>query len=614
MVSEGVLKEIGLTLDEPEETIRVERLAPERLLSPPVVFMLLFGLAGWLTLIAATVTAGVGPGAPPLAFGAFLLVVMAVRVMAFRMLPASPLSLDSAFYIAAAACLGAVAAGWLVAVALTGDALLRSAGVDAASRRARELQTPTERVVFAGYYGGMTAGVLLAIAWLFGVDEQPLAAASDAGIAARVVGFGLLLLVVHYLIQGARLVLAGEDPHAYLHRMALPGILAEASLLPLAVVVVLVYHPDRPLGFLLLGATYLVVSFVFNRLSHAGERLGARVAELTTLNRTARALASTLDRHELVETIGRETLAAIPEAELFTLSHRERDDAPHFVVDWLDREHGKFERLRTRAGEGISSWVVEHRRPLLLADLARAVQDGTVVASTDPGVRSWLGVPVVSYDQVVGVLSVQSRERAAFGEDQMRVLEAIAAQAAVAIQNARLYELATIDGLTGLYVRRYFDSRLREELERSRRFGSPFSVVLLDIDDFKKLNDTFGHAVGDRVLRDVAASMRRSLRGVDIAARYGGEEFAFILPRTGMVDAHAVAERIRHDVAELRAAHEGRVLRITASLGIACYPESAPADVAALLERADQALYRAKQAGKDRVEIYWPADEREGRA
>ena len=99
--------------------------------------------------------------------------------------------------------------------------------------------------------------------------------------------------------------------------------------------------------------------------------------------------------------------------------------------------------------------------------------------------------------------------------------------------------------------------------------------------------------------------MRRSLRGVDIAARYGGEEFAFILPRTGMVDAHAVAERIRHDVSELRAAHEGRVLRITASLGIACYPESAPADVAALIERADLALYRAKQAGKDRVEIYW---------
>jgi diguanylate cyclase (GGDEF)-like protein len=593
-----LVKDVAL-IEDPEQTVRVERLAPERLLGAPVVFMLAFGLAGWATLVGATLTAGVGPGAPPLAFAAFLLVVVAVRVMAVRMLPLSPLSLDSAFYIAAAACLGAVAAGWLVAVALT---------VDAASRRGRELATGTERVAHALYYGGMTAGVLLCIAWLFGIDEQPLGPAlSDGEIAARVVGFGLALLVVHYLIQGARLVLGGEDARDYLRRMALPGIVAEASLLPLAVVVVLVYRPDRPLGFILLGATYLVVHFVFNRLSHATGRLRARVTELSTLNRTARALASTLDRHELVETIGRETLAAIPEAELFTLSHRERDDAPHFVVDWLDRERGKFERLRTRAGEGISSWVVEHRRPLLLADLARAVDEGEIVASTDPGVRSWLGVPLVIHDQVLGVLSVQSRERAAFGQDQMRVLEAIAAQAAVAIQNARLYELATIDGLTGLYVRRYFDARLREELERSRRFGSAFSLVLLDIDDFKRINDGFGHAVGDRVLRDVAAAMRRSLRGVDIAARYGGEEFAFILPRTGIVDAHAVAERVRHDVSELRAAADGRVLRITASLGIASYPESAPADVAALIERADAALYRAKQAGKDRVEIDWEA-------
>ena len=127
----------------------------------------------------------------------------------------------------------------------------------------------------------------------------------------------------------------------------------------------------------------------------------------------------------------------------------------------------------------------------------------------------------------------------------------------MALENARLYELATVDGLTGLYVRRYFDSRLKEELERSRRFDTSFSVVLLDIDDFKKLNDTHGHVVGDRVLREVAQAVRSSMRGVDIAARYGGEEFAFILPRTAIVDAHAAAERIRQDVADARVAYEG---------------------------------------------------------
>jgi diguanylate cyclase (GGDEF)-like protein len=372
---------------------------------------------------------------------------------------------------------------------------------------------------------------------------------------------------------------------------------------------VLIYQPARPLSFVLLGMTYLIINYVFNRLSHASERLRQRVTELETLNRTARALASTLDQHELVETIGRETLQAVPEAELFALSHRDRDGSPYFIVDWIDRERAKFERLRTGIDEGLSGWVVRHRRSLCIADLTRPIEAGDIHVSNDPGVRSWLGVPIVIYDQVIGVLSVQSRERGAFGPDQQRVAEAIASQAAVAIQNARLYELATIDGLTGLYVRRYFDSRLREELERSKRFGAPFSIVLLDIDDFKKTNDTFGHALGDRVLREVAQSMKRNLRGVDIAARYGGEEFAFILPRTGIVDAHAVAERIRHDVADVRIAHDGRVVRVTASLGISCYPDSAPGhDVTLLIERADIALYRAKTSGKNRVELYWTTD------
>src|SRR5262249_39176200 len=218
-----------------------------------------------------------------------------------------------------------------------------------------------------------------------------------------------------------------------------------------------------------------------------------------------------------------------------------------FGVDGMDRDRRRFERLRAREDEGVSAWVIKHRRPLRIADLDRS----ELVGKNDPGVCSWLGVPIVIYDDAIGVLSVQSRERGAFGAAEERVLEAIGAQAAVAIHNARLYELATVDGLTGLYVRRYFDARLAEELERSRRFEVPFSVVLLDIDDFKQLNDRHGHALGDRVLRDVAQAMRRCLRGVDIAARYGGEEFAVILPRTAMLDAHAVRQRSRYAIGQV---------------------------------------------------------------
>lgn len=111
------------------------------------------------------------------------------------------------------------------------------------------------------------------------------------------------------------------------------------------------------------------------------------------------------------------------------------------------------------------------------------------------------------------------------------------------------------------------------------------------------------------VVVEVAPSMKRNLRGVDIAARYGGEEFAFILPRTGIVDAHALAERVRHDIGETRIAHEGKVLGVTASIGVSCYLEG-HGDVAVLVERADLALYRAKSSGKNRVELYWGDSDR----
>ena len=162
------------------------------------------------------------------------------------------------------------------------------------------------------------------------------------------------------------------------------------------------------------------------------------------------------------------------------------------------------------------------------------------------GIRSWLGVPLFMYGECEGVIAVQSSaRRRRFGAEHQRLLESLALQIAAALQNAHLYELAMVDGLTGLFVRRYFDARIEEEIERSKRYGTPFSVVMMDVDDFKKLNDTYGHLVGDRVLRAIANVVKAQMRGVDTAARYGGEEIAVILPRTEMVGAYNLAERIR---------------------------------------------------------------------
>jgi diguanylate cyclase (GGDEF)-like protein len=165
-----------------------------------------------------------------------------------------------------------------------------------------------------------------------------------------------------------------------------------------------------------------------------------------------------------------------------------------------------------------------------------------------------------------------------------------------------------VDGLTGLFMRRYFDARIDEEIERSKRYGMPFSVVMMDVDDFKKLNDEHGHLIGDRVLRAIANCVKSQLRGVDTPARYGGEEIAVILPRSDIVSAYNVGERIRAAVAELRITTDGepaQALSVTASFGIAAFPESKAADGEDLIRRADRALYRAKKTGKNRVELFW---------
>jgi diguanylate cyclase len=131
---------------------------------------------------------------------------------------------------------------------------------------------------------------------------------------------------------------------------------------------------------------------------------------------------------------------------------------------------------------------------------------------------------------------------------------------------------------------------------------------MMDVDDFKNLNDTYGHLVGDRVLRAIANVVKDQMRGVDTAARYGGEEISMILPRTEMVGAYNLAERIREGIAELRITTDEdppRALGVTASLGIAAFPESKAASGEDLVRRADRALYRAKKTGKNRVELYW---------
>ncbi len=181
----------------------------------------------------------------------------------------------------------------------------------------------------------------------------------------------------------------------------------------------------------------------------------------------------------------------------------------------------------------------------------------------------------------------------------LRSLRAHARVMALAAQLGELQRLSVTDGLTGVHNHRHFQERLREEFRRAQRYDDALSLILLDLDHFKDVNDTHGHAVGDGVLREVAAALTRSVRETDLVARYGGEEFAVLLPRTHLTGAITVAERVSRELRGLRLGTGG--LRVTASLGVSSFPHRTVLSPAQLLLTADEALYRAKSEGRDRI-------------
>jgi diguanylate cyclase (GGDEF)-like protein len=246
---------------------------------------------------------------------------------------------------------------------------------------------------------------------------------------------------------------------------------------------------------------------------------------------------------------------------------------------------------------------------------AQASEDGEpsrpprVATPASVGSVHALAVPMLALpgsSELLGVLSI-ARHRRRFAHEEEELLQYLAGQAVVSIENATLHEKverqAVTDELTGLANLRAFHSILEGEIERARRFNTPLALVMLDLDNFKLVNDEYGHQQGDEVLALVADVLRDFSRDIDAPARYGGEELAVVLPQTDAEGAAQLAERIREAVDRLevpRVDGEG-TLRLQASFGVAALPESA-VDREGLIAAADAALYRAKRAGRNRVE------------
>lgn len=221
---------------------------------------------------------------------------------------------------------------------------------------------------------------------------------------------------------------------------------------------------------------------------------------------------------------------------------------------------------------------------------------------------SFICIPLKLSDQVMGVFITARHLDLQYSAYEIRLFEALSAHVAVAISNATIYnkmeELATRDGLTGLHNFRFFHERLAHEIERGERYNQPLSLILLDIDFFKKVNDTYGHPAGDRVLKSVASILAASVREIDLAARYGGEEFVLLLLNTDADGANTIAERIRKNIERcIFDIGEGKTLKITSSMGISSFPSDA-VDQRQMIARADASLYVAKGDGRNRVYAY----------
>jgi diguanylate cyclase (GGDEF)-like protein len=272
-------------------------------------------------------------------------------------------------------------------------------------------------------------------------------------------------------------------------------------------------------------------------------------------------------------------------------------------------------KLKIQRGEGIAGMVAEQGEPILVENLEddpRIRQKNRQHYKT----RSFVSVPLKIEDRIIGVLNLSDKTTGeVFDEEDLKLIQSFATHAAIVLERNVFYnkteelkKLTITDHLTGLLNRRYLYERLKDELARSERYGHYLSLLMLDLDGFKYCNDTYGHLFGDKILKIIAETLLSTVRSMDIVARYGGDEFMIILPETRESLARDIAERLRNSVA-------GKVVlpedaagtgshTLTTSIGIVCYPEHGDT-LETLLERVDVALYRAKNKGKNRIEVYF---------
>jgi diguanylate cyclase (GGDEF)-like protein len=337
----------------------------------------------------------------------------------------------------------------------------------------------------------------------------------------------------------------------------------------------------------------------------------AREQELAILDEVGKTILSTLELKKVLHIILEKTKELVPsEAWSLLLVDEESEDLLFSAA--TGSRAGRLSDFKLKIGQGIAGWVAREGKPVIVQNV---LEDSRFYRKIDEKIdfktRSVLCVPLESRDRILGVLEVINKMGdGLFTDRDLEMVTKLAGFAAIAIDNARLYHqtrmMALTDELTKLYNARFFNQFLDGEIRRCQRYESRVSLVFLDLDYFKQINDKYGHLVGSQVLIETAQVLKEGLREVDVVARYGGDEFLVILPETNIEEAGQVAERIRQAVESHRFQEEqGLDIKLTASFGVSCYPDHAKSKDE-LIRRADRAMYRVKRMNRNGV---WVADD-----
>lgn len=337
------------------------------------------------------------------------------------------------------------------------------------------------------------------------------------------------------------------------------------------------------------------------QLEETNKKLTSSIAEFFTLQQISQAISSIFDMNELLQFVNDIIIGVMGVSTSNIALYSPGANRLKVLVSNISNK-----KDRAILTDNINTPYLKDAVDRGLSIINNAVNPDDYDFARGRNVRSLLCVPLQIKGKSHGLVLVEHSIPGAFDEDNVRLLEIITQQISIAIDNARLYEqlheLANTDGLTQVYNRVFFQNCLQNELDQALQQGYEVSVILYDIDDFKRFNDTYGHLFGDVVLKKLAHLVRDSIRKDDIVARFGGEEFIILLPHTGKDFACEKAEELRRKISELTIHDKDVTVSVTVSMGVSTFPTLANTELT-LLNSADEALYEAKNSGKNCVRV-----------